>query len=110
MSCDNCEALQCDIDYLEGRIDSLTNENYRLEGEAETLATKAAELEDALAALQDELAEKEDRTQEVRHLISLYSLRKSQQGLDPYLRVEFAEEVIAQLIGFLGVDVCLSLV
>lgn len=102
MSCDNCEALQCDVDYLEGRIDSLNNDNSLLEIENEKLLIETGRLEDALAALQDELDDQVDFKAEIAMELSRYRLSR------PHLVQHYeAEQLIIKLCGFLGVEVCL---
>ena len=58
--CANCAALEQEIDWLCSRIDSLKQDNYRLEYVVQGKAGRVSELEDALETMRRDLRRVED--------------------------------------------------
>lgn len=110
MDCQSCEHLQSDINYLEERVASLSNEVDDLHDELENTnerlrdETKRADRAESVVS-----TEKEDEA-EAQFLVSLFNLQTSSESMSFEHKFALAKNLIAELLGLMGVDACPLLV
>lgn len=106
MACENCEALESDVSYLEGRVDELLYQIDRLDVEHENELLRLGRQIDTLETQLEEFEDFDDAKDDAQHLVSLFNLQTSSSSMTDAHKFALAKELINDLLETMGVRTC----
>lgn len=106
MACENCEALESDVSYLEDRVDELVNQIDGLEREHEADLLRLGRQIDSLESELEDSVDPSDVRDEAQFLVSLFNLETSSSSMTDSYKLALAKALINALLETMGVRTC----